>query len=92
LFHRRWAGLWLDGWVLSDYTIPTTGDYYLQAGVVNWSDKLFDSGLALDGVSIGGVPIGPPTPPATTPEPASLAILACGLLGIGAFRRRSARQ
>jgi hypothetical protein len=55
---RRWAGLWLDGWVLSDYTIPTTGDYYLQVGVVNWSDELYDSGLALDGVSIGGVPIG----------------------------------
>jgi len=80
------------GWVLSDYTIPTAGDYYLQVGVVNWSDEAFDSGLALDGVSIGGVPIGPPTPPTTTPEPASLAMLACGLLGIGAFRRRSARQ
>jgi hypothetical protein len=76
------------GWVLSSYTIGTTGNYYLKVGVVNWIDEIFDSGLALDGVTVAGVPV---TPPTTTPEPGSLALLACGLLGMGIYRRRSAR-
>jgi hypothetical protein len=79
------------GWILSSYTISTTGNYYLKVGAVNWIDEEFDSGLAFDGITVAGEPI-TPTPPTTTPEPASLALLACGLLGVGVLRRRSARR
>lgn len=45
-------------WVNSRYAIPATGQYVLEFGVVNWSDTLFQSGLAFDGVIVGGKPIG----------------------------------
>ena len=45
------------GWVEANYVIPTTGNYFLRVGVVNWIDQFFDSGLAVDGVTIGGAPI-----------------------------------
>ncbi|MDP8991418.1 MAG: NF038132 family protein [Acidobacteriota bacterium] len=55
------SGCGYTGWVMSNYTISTAGNYYLKVGVVNWSDQSFDSGLALDGVTVGGVPVGQPT-------------------------------
>ena len=51
------AGCGYTGWVQANYVIPTTGNYYLKVGVVNWIDQLWDSGLAVDGVTIGGAPI-----------------------------------
>ena len=84
------VGCGTTGWVLSTFTITNTGNYYLKVGVVNWKDEIFDSGLALDGVSVAGVPITPP--PITAPEPVSLAMLACGLAGVGVLRRKTARQ
>jgi hypothetical protein len=51
------AGCGYTGWVKAEYVIPTTGNYYLKLGVVNWIDQLYDSGLAVDGVTIGGTPI-----------------------------------
>jgi hypothetical protein len=84
------VGCGTTGWVLSTFTITTTGNYYLKVGAVNWLDEEFDSGLALDGVSVAGVPITPP--PTTAPEPASLAMLACGLAGVGVLRRKKARR
>ncbi|NOT86261.1 MAG: hypothetical protein HOP02_16105 [Methylococcaceae bacterium] len=45
------------GWVLSTYVIPTTGSYRLEFGVVNWNDGSYNSGLAFDGITVGGKPI-----------------------------------
>lgn len=51
------AGCGYTGWVRASYVIPATGNYYLKVGVVNWLDTLYDSALAVDGVTLGGVPI-----------------------------------
>jgi hypothetical protein len=80
------AGCGYTGWVNADYTIATDGDYYLAIGTVNWSDQAYDSGLAMAGVTVGGVPILP------TPEPAALGMFGLGALLVGLFaalRRRA---
>jgi len=56
---RCWSGgCGYTGWVHSSYVFPGEGNYVLEFGVVNWSDTRFQSGLAFDGVMIGGQPIG----------------------------------
>ena len=77
-----WAtGCGLTGWIQSDYTIAAAGDYELVFGVTNVNDTLYDSGLAIDGVTINGTPIG-------TPEPSSLALLGMGMIALVIISRR----
>lgn len=52
------SGCGYTDWVDSRYAIPAAGEYVLEFGVVNWSDTLFQSALAFDGVIVGGRPIG----------------------------------
>lgn len=77
------SGCGYTGWVNASYTIATAGDYFLKIGVVNWSDTLYDTGLAMSGVTVDGKPI-------DTPEPAALATFGFGalLIGLAAGLRR----
>lgn len=72
------------GWIEMDYAIPDAGNYYLEFGVVNWADQIYDSGLAFDGITIAGDPIDPNP----APEPATLALTGLALAGLAASRRR----
>lgn len=77
------AGCGYTDWIGMTYEIAAAGNYYLEFGVVNWLDTAFQSGMAFDGILVGGVPIDN-----GIPEPASLALLGIGLAGLGAMRRR----
>jgi hypothetical protein len=85
------AGCGYTGWILSTYDVPTAGNYFLEFGATNWSDTEYDTGMAIDGVTIGGAPITPP-PTGVTPEPSTLVLLGSGLIGLaGAMKRKLSR-
>ena len=78
------TGCGYTGWIEADYQVAVAGDYYLTFGATNWSDTIYDSGLAFDGATIAGVPIDD----SNIPEPGSLALLGLGLAGLTARQRR----
>lgn len=63
------------------YYAATTGDYLLTAGVTNRLDALNSSELQVSGFAVN---------PGAVPEPATVALLGLGMLGLAATRRRKA--
>ncbi len=82
------VGCGYTGWIQSSYTIGITANYFLQFGVANWQDQIWDSGLAFSGATIAGVPIDT----GTIPEPGSLALLATGLVSLVPRIRRKFKR
>jgi hypothetical protein len=84
------AGCGSTGWIRSNYTIGSAGSYILHFGATNFLDTIYDSGLAFDGLTIGGLPIegGGVTP--AVPEPSTWAMMILGFVGLGmiGYRRR----
>ena len=77
------AGCGYTGWIQASYT-PVAGNYTIQFGVSNFNDEAWQSGLAISGTTIGGVPIN------SVPEPGTLGLLGAGLVGL-AKKARSRR-
>jgi len=65
------------GWSLMSYILPKSGLMTATFYSTNWGDTLNDTILALDDVRVTHVP-----------EPAILALMGIGFLGIGASQRR----
>ncbi len=71
-------------WIAMSYEFDISGTFSLEFGVVNWSDSLFQSGLAFDGILVAGNPIDPQPVSA----PGTLALFGLTLLGMAGMRRR----
>lgn len=78
------------GWIQSEYTFASDGNYYLEFGVVNWGDEAFDSALAFDFSGLNALNF--PNAPLITavPEPETYAMMLAGLALVAgrAIRRR----
>jgi len=80
------VGCGYTGWIQSTYTIATAGTYTLAFGVTNWTDQIWDSGLAFDGVTVDGTPV-----TGAVPEASTWSMMILGFAGVGymAYRRRN---
>lgn len=78
--YRLDGGCGYTGWLNAGFDILDAGDYILEFGVSNRLDRGYHSGLAFDGITVGGG--------SQVPEPASLALLGLGLAGLAWGRRR----
>jgi len=79
------TGCGYTGWVKSDYTIATTGNYYLTFGAVNWNDESVQTGMAFDGITVGGKPISP----VPEPEIYGMMLAGFGLMGFMVRRKKT---
>ncbi len=87
------TGCGYTGWVEATYDIALAGNYILEFGVVDWKDQIYDSGLAFDGLKVGGNPFGcgqpgQPACPTVIPEPSTVLLLGAGLVGLGLWGRK----
>jgi hypothetical protein len=82
------AGCGYTGWIQSSYDISTAGNYQVVFGVTNYFDNQYDSGLAFDAITAGGVAVG------GVPELSTWAMMLIGFAGIGfaAYRKATPKS
>lgn len=82
------GGCGYTGWINAQYIVPTAATYQIEFNVFNVGDTSFQSALLFDfATGQGGTPVNPGTP---VPEPVTATLLAAGLAGLIARRRRNA--
>ena len=92
------AGCGATGWIRSAYTVAEAGDYYLEIGVTNWGDEVYDSALAFDYSGLGQLQFGNTATlanlvvPPPVPEPETWALMLAGIALVATQARRRSRQ
>ncbi|EXJ11788.1 MULTISPECIES: NF038132 family protein [Nitrincola] len=51
-----YEGCGYSGWIKATYTLPKSGYFHLEVGVVNWDDQLYASGMAFTMPYVGKAP------------------------------------
>jgi len=79
------GGCGYTGWINTSFALANSGNYQLEFGVTNWSDNSYQTGMAIDGITIGGRVI---TDPTTVSAPATFALFGLGFAGLMLRRRK----
>lgn len=79
------SGCGYTGWINTSFTLASNGNYQLEFGVTNWNDSQYQTGMAIDGITIGGRVITDPNP---VSAPATFALFGLGFAGLMLRRRK----
>ena len=88
------AGCGATGWIRSVSTVAVAGDYFLEIGVTNWGDEVYDSALAFDYSGLGQLQFGNAATlanlavPPPVPEPQTWALMLTGIALVARQARR----
>jgi hypothetical protein len=80
------------GWIKSEYSVASSGAYFLEFGVINWGDQAYDTALAFDfqglqATNFSGVTLVPN--PVVVPLPGGFMLMSIGLGLMTAISRRN---